>query len=311
MARKRIATEPDGAGHLVTDVSTAPVLVGAQPRLSDSPSASGDDDRPALESLDALTPGLEPGPPPMVSREPTRCRNRWAKASGVTSHADRSGDVTVAPSICERRDAAVNRARILKVARRLIERNGFAAITVSQVADEAGVGKGTIYRRFGDWAGVTIALLDESIGEFRDAVRSGPPPLGPGAPPADRLTAFLDAYLVWVDAHLEVALAAEMAAPIRINIVAGRFTPHIRALIRHLMPANDDLALATLLLGAVDPSAVARLREADVSLDEQQAAAHAFLAGLTMSALTQSAPDRPSGQPNVAYADAGVKSSRS
>jgi AcrR family transcriptional regulator len=283
VARKRIATEPDGAGHLVADVPTAPVLVGAQPRLSDSHSASGDEDRPGVESRDALTRGLERGPPPMVSREPTRYRDRWAKASVVTSHADRSGEVTVDPGICERRDAAVNRVRILKVARRLIERDGFAAITVSQVADEAGVGKGTIYRRFGDWAGVTIALLDESIGELREAVVSGPPPLGPGAPPEDRLAAFLAAYLAWLDAHLEVALAAEMAAPIRINIISGSFTPHIRALIRRLMPANDDLALATLLLGAVDPSAVPRLREADVSLDEQQAAAHAFLAGLTRS----------------------------
>jgi hypothetical protein len=41
----------------------------------------------------------------------------------------------------------------------------------------------------------------------------GPPPLGPGAPPADRIVAFLEGYLGLVDAYLPALLAAEGAAP--------------------------------------------------------------------------------------------------
>jgi AcrR family transcriptional regulator len=51
------------------------------------------------------------------------------------------------------------------------------------VAAEAGVGKGTLFRRFGDRAGLAVALLDERERDLQAAVLSGPPPLGPGAPP--------------------------------------------------------------------------------------------------------------------------------
>ncbi|MEU5248075.1 TetR/AcrR family transcriptional regulator [Streptomyces asoensis] len=54
----------------------------------------------------------------------------------------------------------------------------------------AGVGKGTLFRRFGDRNGLLLALLDDVEGEFHDAYTCGPPPLGPGAPAQDRLTAF-------------------------------------------------------------------------------------------------------------------------
>lgn len=65
---------------------------------------------------------------------------------------------------------------------------GFSCVFVRM--KEAGVGKGTLFRRFGDRDGLLVALLDETEGEFHEAYTCGPPPLGPGAPPADRLTAF-------------------------------------------------------------------------------------------------------------------------
>src|SRR5512142_2083782 len=57
----------------------------------------------------------------------------------------------------------------------------------------AGVGKGTIFRRFGNKAGLAVALLDTRERELQEAILHGPPPLGPGAGSAARLTAFAGA----------------------------------------------------------------------------------------------------------------------
>ena len=42
---------------------------------------------------------------------------------------------------------------------------------------------------------------------------SGQPPLGPGAPPADRLAAFTSAYLDYLLPHLDLVRMSETAAP--------------------------------------------------------------------------------------------------
>lgn len=90
----------------------------------------------------------------------------------------------------ERADAARNRAALLQAARRLIEQDGLEAVTMERLAATAGVGKGTVFRRFGSREGLMAALLDFSETAWQAAVLSGPPPLGPGAPPLDRLLAF-------------------------------------------------------------------------------------------------------------------------
>ncbi len=50
----------------------------------------------------------------------------------------------------ERADAARNRATILSAAERLVAEHGAQQVTMDQVACAAGVGKGTLFRRFGD-----------------------------------------------------------------------------------------------------------------------------------------------------------------
>ena len=57
-----------------------------------------------------------------------------------------------------------------------------SAVSMDDVARAACVGTGTLYRRFGDRAGLALALLDEHTRAFQDALIAGPPPLGPGAP---------------------------------------------------------------------------------------------------------------------------------
>src|SRR4051794_15516530 len=93
----------------------------------------------------------------------------------------------------ERADARRNRERILCATARLIERVGVEGISMDDVAAEAGVGKGTLYRRFGDRSSLLRALIEEPEKAFQDELIRGLPPLGPGAPPRERLHAFGDA----------------------------------------------------------------------------------------------------------------------
>ena len=76
---------------------------------------------------------------------------------------------------------------------------------MEDVACTAGVGTGTLYRRFGDRAGLALALLEEDTREFQDALISGPPPLGPGVPAAERLRAFGEGYIDLMERHAAAA----------------------------------------------------------------------------------------------------------
>ena len=90
----------------------------------------------------------------------------------------------------ERADAARNRERILEAARKLMIEHGPEGVSMDCVAATAGVGKGTLYRRFGDRNGLVRALIEEDERAFQDRLIRGAPPLGPGAPAAERLHAF-------------------------------------------------------------------------------------------------------------------------
>lgn len=139
----------------------------------------------------------------------------------------------------ERADAARNRRRILEAAERLFKDRGVAGVSMDDVAAEAGVGKGTLYRRFGDKAGLGVAVLDERERELQDAIMRGPPPLGPGAPSRKRLKAFVRAYLDYAWRNLELLVVAETGSPgarYRSGVYAG-FRRHVEIL---LMDAGAD-----------------------------------------------------------------------
>ena len=94
------------------------------------------------------------------------------------------------PEPQEREDAARNRLLILDAARTLIAERGADAVTMDDIAATAGVGKGTLFRRFGNRAGLMLVLLDEDERALQQAIMFGPPPLGPDAPALERLLAF-------------------------------------------------------------------------------------------------------------------------
>jgi AcrR family transcriptional regulator len=115
----------------------------------------------------------------------------------------------------ERGDAARNRMLLLDAARRLIAERGPDAVTMDDIAAAAGVGKGTLFRRFGSRAGLMMVLLDEDERANQQAFLFGPPPLGPDAPPLDRLVAFGRERLRFVHTHQELLSAANRDPQIR------------------------------------------------------------------------------------------------
>lgn len=171
-----------------------------------------------------------------------------------------------APPPKERADAARNRAAVLEAAARLFAEHGVAAVSMDQVAAAAGVGKGTIFRRFGDKSGLANALLDAREHALQEAILHGPPPLGPGADPPARLAAFAEAYLDYLLEHLDLVRMSETAAPgARYRIGAYQFW-HQHATI--------------LLAGTPDPGY----------------AAHALLAALAAEHVTAVAPQLGKGR---------------
>jgi AcrR family transcriptional regulator len=162
----------------------------------------------------------------------------------------------------ERSDAARNRELILAAARRLFEEEGPAAVSMDRVAEEAGVGKGTLYRRFGDRSGLALALLDARERELQEELIRGPAPLGPGAPPVERIVAFGHAWLDVLDSHGDIVLAAE-SGPIgtrfRGSVYASHRT-HLELLLAETDPGTDAGYLADALLAALDSELVLFMR---------------------------------------------------
>ena len=193
----------------------------------------------------------------------------------------------------ERGDAAANRERVLCAARRLFVANGAAAVSMDAVAAAAGVGKGTVFRRFGDRAGLCAALLDEGMRDFQDAFLRGSPPLGPGAPAAQRLDAFLTELVVLLDRELDLVLAIDQWPRAGDARPLGSLALHLRVLLTELDPSLDAEVGAEMLLGAVNAGVIARLRrQRGVPLSELQDSIRRLARGLSPETPDALAPGR-------------------
>ena len=153
----------------------------------------------------------------------------------------------------ERADAARNRQRILVAASELVGERGIDRVSMDDVARAACVGTGTLYRRFGDRAGLALALLDAHTRDFQDALIAGPPPLGPGAPAAERLLAFGEGYFDLLERHADLLIVAEPPG----RIVDGPYplyATHLVLLLREAAPELDAEFTAQALLATLRPA---------------------------------------------------------
>lgn len=154
---------------------------------------------------------------------------------------------------CERADAKRNRVKILAAAEQLFAERGTEAVSMDAVAEAAGVGKGTLYRRFGDRSGLARAILDERDREFQEKFIRGEPPLGPGAAPVDRLVAFGDGVIELIANYGDLIMAAQIgkAGARFAGPVYATYRMHIHGLLRDIDPRIDadyfsDIVLASL-----------------------------------------------------------------
>ncbi|MEV0969200.1 TetR/AcrR family transcriptional regulator [Microtetraspora glauca] len=184
----------------------------------------------------------------------------------------------------ERADAARNRQAILRATEELLAQYRPEQVSMERVAAAAGVGKGTVFHRFGSRLGLMVALMQERAYALDEAVTNGPPPLGPGAPPEERLMAFLDAVaeLVGRNKGLLAALghAATASRPEwrEQGAQAGQVEDcaqgspddhpvyrfwhgHTSTLIAERRPELDAELLAHILLGSLQSEPVLRLLE--------------------------------------------------
>ncbi|GAA2879690.1 TetR family transcriptional regulator [Actinoplanes cyaneus] len=157
-----------------------------------------------------------------------------------------------------RADAARNRTALLRAVEELLAHHHPAQISMDLVATTAGVGKGTVFHRFGSRDGLMLALVQERAHDLGVAIADGPPPLGPGAPPRARLLAFLSAVVDLVSRNkgLLAALGPAIAAPSdqgprEAHPVYRTWHGHIAGLAGQERPDLDTDMLAHVLLASV------------------------------------------------------------
>ncbi|WP_306362664.1 TetR/AcrR family transcriptional regulator [Nocardia sp. CC227C] len=191
----------------------------------------------------------EPLPPESLSSEPLSLEPRTPLSlpRGIPLPTAEHG---------ERSDAARNRQLLLDAAEALVREQGAEAVTMDAVAKRAGVGKGTVFRRFGNRSGLMHALLDQSEKKLQAAYMFGPPPLGPGAPPVERLIAFGRARLAGIevegDVRREASFDADRYASAPYNVTRS----HVALLLRQADVASGGWLLADTLLAALDAGLV-------------------------------------------------------
>ena len=150
----------------------------------------------------------------------------------------------------ERADAQRNRLKVLSAAERLFACHGVENVSMDAIAAEAGVGKGTLFRRFGDRAGLAQALLEEHTVELQEGLIRGPAPLGPGAPPKERLKAMARAQLALLERHADLMVAADKGRP-GARFRTGPYSAlrmHVGILLREADPSLDWEILTDVVL---------------------------------------------------------------
>ncbi len=168
------------------------------------------------------------------------------------------------PAPPERKDAARNRAKILSAARTLLDERPIGEICMEELARRAGVGKGTVYRRFEDRASLCRALLDEDACAVQNRVLAGfDLPLD--APWVTRAFALLEALFEFTVRNaplLSEARAYERGCPTRFDHPAHgwqRDTLSLylaRAVEAGEVPSVDPVITAEHLLAGLEPDLI-------------------------------------------------------
>ena len=110
----------------------------------------------------------------------------------------------------ERRDAAEHRRQVLAAAARLFAARGVAVVSMDEIARAAGVGKGTLYRRYAHKGELCQALLDQNTRRLQQEILDRLQDTGESA--IDQLEYLLDCLAGHNDENAELLCAIHDAA---------------------------------------------------------------------------------------------------
>jgi AcrR family transcriptional regulator len=200
----------------------------------------------------------------------------------------------------QRADALRNRELILAAARDVVRERGAAGLRVAEVAEAAGVGAGSIYRAVGSRSGLLLALLDSDERDLQERMMRGAPPLGPGAPAAERLEAFVRELHALVLRRRDLIVAIDdtsALAQVRSPVHAG-WAVHLRMLLADVRPDGDPAVLAELVLAVVSAATYVHVvddlgRDADALLDAVLVAVRALAGPPPAEQAQPTQPTRP------------------
>lgn len=144
--------------------------------------------------------------------------NRPTESNRIAERTDLPDD----PGRREQRDSEYHR-RILAATRRLLERGGVETITMYQIAQEAGIGQGTLYRRYEHPGQICSELLRTSTEQFLDSLEAGLSATGEASSALDQLYGLICKLIDYVDDKAELLTAISC-------MYAGKksFLPHKR-----------------------------------------------------------------------------------
>ncbi len=173
------------------------------------------------------------------------------------------------PAMQERGDARSRSGPVAGRCATAIADRGPDAVTMDDIATAAGVARARCSAAAAVTTGLMIVLLDEDEQALQRAFLSGPAPLGPSAPPLDRLLAYGRARLTFVAEHLRLLCDAARDAQTRYNALATLHRTHVRVLLEAAGTTGDLDAQADALLALLDAVYVAhQLEGVGRSLDE-------------------------------------------
>lgn len=125
------------------------------------------------------------------------------------------------------------RGAVLDTTARLVAEQGLRAVTMSQIAEEAGIGRATLYKYFADVDEILVAWHQREITahlEHLTALRDEPGEVGP------RLEAVFESFALGQHEHH----GSELAALLHRGEHVARAQQHLRALVRDLLAEGAD-----------------------------------------------------------------------
>ncbi|OII64208.1 TetR family transcriptional regulator [Streptomyces sp. CC53] len=141
---------------------------------------------------------------------------------------------------------AARRRRILQASARLAARGGFDAVQMREVAEEAGVALGTLYRYFPSKVHLLVATMQDQLDALHATLRKRPPA---GAGPGERVSATLMRAFralqrepLLAEAMLRALTFADRSASAEVDTVSRRTTAIILDAMRAREPTGEQLA---------------------------------------------------------------------